>query len=104
MKHNIISNNVLFKGLFLFYKQFNLYLIQNRIIDRLIKREFWLKTYLSDKSSDITIIIDGQTLPSHKFVLSAKSRVFKAMLFGDFKKSNDKQIELKDNQCIQTIA
>ncbi len=52
--------------------------------------------YLSDKSSDITIIIDGQRLPSHKFVLSAKSRVFKAMLFGNFKESNDKQIELKE--------
>lgn len=54
------------------------------------------KYYLSDDLSDISFIIDGNKVFAHKFLLSAESSVFKAMFFGDFKESNNKEIELKE--------
>lgn len=58
--------------------------------------------YLSQSLSDLMLIIDGQRLPSLKFVLSAKSPVFRAMLFGEFKESNDKENEMKE-ASVQTF-
>jgi hypothetical protein len=61
--------------------------------------------YLDPTLSDITLIIDGKRLPSHKFVLSAKSEVFKAMLFGDLMESNATEVEIKDttSEAFETL-
>ena len=52
--------------------------------------------YLSDKESDITLVVDGHPIRAHKFVLSAKSIVFKAMFFGDFSEANAKEVVIHD--------
>jgi BTB/POZ domain-containing protein 9 len=52
--------------------------------------------YLNELNSDITLIIEGNKMPSHKFVLSAKSSVFSAMFFGDMLESNAQEVEIKD--------
>jgi hypothetical protein len=54
------------------------------------------KYYLSENLSDITFLIDGNKVFTHKFILCFESPFFKSMLWGDFKESNAKEIELKE--------
>jgi hypothetical protein len=54
------------------------------------------KYYLSENLSDIIFIIDGNEVFAHKFILCFKSPFFKSMLWGDFKESTAKEIELKE--------
>jgi hypothetical protein len=46
--------------------------------------------------SDVIIIVDGNKLPAHKFLLAAKSKVFYAMFYGDMIESKAKEVEIKD--------
>ncbi len=52
--------------------------------------------YLNQYMSDVIIIVDGNKLPAHKFLLAAKSKVFHAMFFGDMIESKAKEVEIKD--------
>lgn len=52
--------------------------------------------YLSEKASDITLVVDGHPIRAHKFVLSAKSIVFKKMFFGDFSEANAKEVVIRN--------
>jgi hypothetical protein len=52
--------------------------------------------YLNEYMSDVIIIVDGNKLPAHKFLLAAKSKVFHAMFFGDMIESKAKEVEIKD--------
>lgn len=44
----------------------------------------------------MTLIVEGEKLPAHKFVLGAKSKVFEAMLYGDLMESGKKEIHIKE--------
>ena len=52
--------------------------------------------YLSDKESDVTLLVNGHRLNAHKFVLSSKSIVFKTMFFGDFREAYAKEVTIND--------
>merc|ERR1719461_759862 len=53
--------------------------------------------HLSEDSSDITIICDDEKFPCHKFILSARSDVFKTMLsMPDSKEQLDGIIKIDD--------
>jgi len=51
---------------------------------------------MNEDKSDITLIIDGHRIPANRLILGLKSPVFDRMFFGDFKESNQKEIEIKD--------
>lgn len=51
--------------------------------------------YLADDYSDVTLIVDGQRFNAHKVILAARSQYFRALLFGEFKETTQKEIELK---------
>ncbi|KAG7188383.1 hypothetical protein KM043_008036 [Ampulex compressa] len=51
--------------------------------------------YLSDDYSDVTLVVAGQKLKSHKIILAARSHYFQALLFGGLKESTQQEIELK---------
>jgi hypothetical protein len=46
--------------------------------------------------SDVTFIVEGQRVPALKDVLAVKSEVFRAMFWGDFVESSDKEVVIKD--------
>ena len=48
---------------------------------------------------DITIKVGEAKIDAHKVVLSARSSVFRAMICGGFKESNQHEIELKE-ECV----
>lgn len=49
-----------------------------------------LGSYLSDGSfSDITLQVDGRSVPAHKLILSAASPFFRTLFLSDFKKVED---------------
>ncbi|OWF52316.1 BTB/POZ domain-containing protein 9-like [Mizuhopecten yessoensis] len=52
----------------------------------------------SSEYSDLTLIVEGTSFPSHKAILAARSMYFRAMLFGGMKESlpGTTEIELKD--------
>ena len=45
--------------------------------------------FLSDDMSDVKIICDGQEFPAHKFILSARSDVFKAMFSSELQRNRE---------------
>jgi hypothetical protein len=51
---------------------------------------------MNEVFSDITLVINGHKIPSHKNVLSNRSIVFEKMFLSQFKETNDKEIEIKD--------
>ncbi|XP_066602241.1 BTB/POZ domain-containing protein 9 isoform X2 [Prorops nasuta] len=51
--------------------------------------------YLNDDYSDVTLVITGHRLRSHKLILAARSHYFRALLFGGLKESTQEEIELK---------
>lgn len=51
---------------------------------------------MNEKKCDFVFVIDGQRVPALKQVLSLKIRVFRAMLSGHWKESNDNQITIRD--------
>ncbi len=52
--------------------------------------------YLKEDLSDITIVINGHKIPSHKIILSSRSLVFRNMFLSQFKESTEKEIQIKD--------
>lgn len=54
--------------------------------------------YLNEDLSDLKIAINGQTLFAHKLVLSAKSDVFKSMLYPNETKTDEKT---EEKQCLE---
>ncbi|XP_012222177.1 BTB/POZ domain-containing protein 9 isoform X2 [Linepithema humile] len=50
--------------------------------------------YLSEKYSDVTIVVRGHKFYSHKLILAARSDYFRALLFGGMKESAQDEIEL----------
>lgn len=54
------------------------------------------KHYLNDKTKDVTFVVCGQRIPAHKIILSSRSDVFDAMLFGKCEEIEGKEIELND--------
>ncbi|RLM84887.1 rhomboid-like protein 19 [Panicum miliaceum] len=53
----------------------------------------------SGKRTDITFEVDGEMFPAHKVVLSARSPVFRAQLFGPMKDKNMKCIKIEDMEA-----
>ncbi|CAL5061286.1 unnamed protein product [Urochloa decumbens] len=51
------------------------------------------------KRTDITFQVDGEMFPAHKVVLSARSPVFRAQLFGPMKDKNMKCIKIEDMEA-----
>lgn len=55
----------------------------------------WLeKQYLNDEFSDVTLLVENNKLPTHKFVLIAQSSYFRALITGGFEESSQNGIEL----------
>ncbi len=52
--------------------------------------------FMNEDKSDITLIIDGHKIPANRLILGLKSPVFDRMFFGNFKQSNQKEIQIKD--------
>jgi hypothetical protein len=48
--------------------------------------------YLNEYMSDIQLVIDGQRLPAHKFILSFKSQTFYDMFYGNSNQSDAKEV------------
>ena len=51
------------------------------------------------KRTDITFEVDGEMFPAHKVILSARSPVFRAQLFGPMKDKNMKCIKIEDMEA-----
>ena len=54
------------------------------------------KLFLDEQTSDIKIICDGEEFPSHQFMLSLRSDVFRAMFSIDSKEKQEKIIQIND--------
>jgi hypothetical protein len=52
--------------------------------------------FKNESNSDVILIIDGNRVPAHKFLLGLKSPVFYKMFFRHFEESNAKEIEIKE--------
>ncbi|CAM0148164.1 unnamed protein product [Urochloa decumbens] len=50
----------------------------------------------SDIGGDVTFEVGGETFPAHKYMLAARSSVFKAELFGPLKEKGTDQIRIDD--------
>ncbi|KAM0736055.1 BTB/POZ domain-containing protein 9 [Formica fusca] len=50
--------------------------------------------YLSKEYSDVTLVVAGHKLCSHKFILAARSEYFRALLFNGMKESMQNEIEV----------
>ena len=55
-----------------------------------------LDYFMNDERSDVLFVVEGQTIPALKALLSVKSRVFHAMFSGEFKELKDKEIVIED--------
>lgn len=53
----------------------------------------------SGKRTDITFEVDGEMFPAHKVILSARSPVFRAQLFGPMKDKDMKCIKIEDMEA-----
>ena len=49
-----------------------------------------------EQTRDVLFIVEGQTIPALRSILSDKSPVFNAMLSGDFKEAKEKEIFIED--------
>ena len=49
-----------------------------------------------EQKSDVMFVVELQTIPASKSLLSENSSVFRAMFSGDFKESKDKEIPIED--------
>ena len=47
--------------------------------------------FLKSEDCDVTFTVNGKNIGSHRTILSARSKVFKKMLFGDMKEAQDKR-------------
>ncbi|GAB6025108.1 BTB/POZ domain-containing protein 9 [Chamberlinius hualienensis] len=56
--------------------------------------------YLNKEKSDVTIILENTRFRCHKYILSARSEYFRALLFGGMKESEESEIELKGNSVV----
>jgi len=52
--------------------------------------------FLSDLFSDVTLVVEGQSLSAHRVILAAKSDYFRTLLTSGMKESYSKEVELKD--------
>ena len=52
--------------------------------------------FMKDSVSDVVFVVEGQRLPAIRFLLSIKSKVFRAMFSGHFKESEDKEVVIED--------
>uniref|UniRef100_A0ACD5X533 Uncharacterized protein n=1 Tax=Avena sativa TaxID=4498 RepID=A0ACD5X533_AVESA len=50
----------------------------------------------SKDGTDVTFQVDGESFSAHRYVLAARSSVFKAELFGTMKENSDGPIEIRD--------
>lgn len=50
----------------------------------------------SEEFSDVTLMIEGQPIHSHRLVLAARSNFFRALYSHSFKESKEKVVELSD--------
>lgn len=53
-----------------------------------------VQLYLNSDYSDVTFIVENQTLHAHKVILAARSEYFRALLYGGLCESNQKEINL----------
>lgn len=53
----------------------------------------------SGKRTDIAFEVDGEMFPAHKVILSARSPVFRAQLFGPMKDKDMKCIKIEDMEA-----
>ncbi|XP_031500010.1 BTB/POZ and MATH domain-containing protein 1-like [Nymphaea colorata] len=53
----------------------------------------------TEKGTDVSFVVDGETFAAHKLVLAARSPVFRAQLFGPMKDQNTSVIEVEDMQA-----
>lgn len=53
----------------------------------------------SGKRTDIAFEVDGEMFPAHKVILSARSPVFRAQLFGPMKDKDMKCIKVEDMEA-----
>lgn len=51
--------------------------------------------YSSGEYSDVTLVVAGERINSHKVILAARSQYFRALLYGGLKESSQHEIELK---------
>ncbi|XP_054153866.1 uncharacterized protein LOC128952486 [Oppia nitens] len=51
---------------------------------------------LNHTESDVQFLIDGQSFPAHKLLMSAKSDVFRSMFSGQWQESVDNKVEIRD--------
>ncbi|XP_065202413.1 speckle-type POZ protein-like [Planococcus citri] len=54
------------------------------------------KSFLNPKFSDVTICINGKEYPSHKVILSSRSKVFEAMFQHDLQENQTSRIQVND--------
>src|SRR2546427_175485 len=54
------------------------------------------KYYLSDVRSDVTLIVEGQRLPGHKFVLADKSSYFDSLFYGQLVEAQTGEVVLQN--------
>ncbi|CAG9813737.1 unnamed protein product [Phaedon cochleariae] len=52
--------------------------------------------FLEQVHSDVTLIVEGQKLGAHKVILAARSKYFRALLYGGLKESSQTEIVLPD--------
>jgi len=55
--------------------------------------------YLSSKLSDITIVVENESIPCHKSILASQSHFFEAMFTTQMIESKQTQIELKETNA-----
>ena len=55
-----------------------------------------LDYFMNESVSDVVFVIEGQSLPAMKSILSLKIKVFRAMFSGDFKEQKDKEVIIED--------
>ncbi|CAH8356692.1 unnamed protein product [Eruca vesicaria subsp. sativa] len=53
----------------------------------------------SGRGADVTLRVDGETFLAHKVVLAARSRVFRAQLFGPLRNHDTKRIDIDDMEA-----
>lgn len=51
--------------------------------------------YSNEDYSDITLIVEGNRIPSHKVILASRSDYFRALLYGGLRESQEREVELK---------
>uniref|UniRef100_A0A6E8VQH0 BTB domain-containing protein n=2 Tax=Anopheles coluzzii TaxID=1518534 RepID=A0A6E8VQH0_ANOCL len=50
--------------------------------------------YMTADNADVTFIVQGEHLPAHRNILSARSEYFRALLYGGLKESKQNEISM----------